>query len=113
MVRLTHSIFIKKLILSILSFQQLAVLLENASSDPELTMFTRQLASVASNLTYSGDLPVLIDVLIQSLSISSASDLSNESFMVSILKHSIISCTNLIPRVYCCCMHVTTPSQPK
>lgn len=59
--------------------------MEDPRSDPGLTSFTSVLASVASNVTHFQDIPLIVDLLIQSLAFSSeAAHLSNESFVVSL-----------------------------
>ena len=48
--------------------------------DPGLTAFTEQLDAIASDLMHAEDLPLLVDLFLQSLTI--LPDLSMESYMV-------------------------------
>ncbi len=59
---------------------QFSALLADPTLDPGLTSFTDQLNSTANGLMHAGDIPLIIDLFIQSLSISI--DLSMDSYMV-------------------------------
>lgn len=61
---------------------QLTELLADPAQDPDLTSFTAQLGDAARMVAYSGDIPVLIDLLVQSLSVPQAG-LSRGSYEVS------------------------------
>lgn len=63
---------------------QLSALLEEPSRDPGLRAFTGQLAAAAaSDLRLSGDITLLVDLVLQSLTLSNVSQLSVDSYQVS------------------------------
>lgn len=59
---------------------QLSAFLMDPTVDPGLTSFTDQLNATASNLMYAEDLPLIVDLFVQSLSVST--NLSMEAYMV-------------------------------
>ena len=60
------------------------MLVEDPTSDPGLTIFTTELVSVVMDVSNTADLPVLIDLLIESVTtLSDGSELSQQSYEVS------------------------------
>ena len=66
--------------------------------DPGLTAFTEQLNASASGLMHPEDLPLLVDLFLQSLTVSSG--LSMESYMVRELAGQLVACLLLFLLVF-------------